>query len=80
MVGVGISVEMDVGIPVGMETSPEHEESINPHAARTRVKLRFTKMVSFIVPKSGRIVAQGVVQSNRILHSACFLFILLRIT
>ena len=71
MVGVGISVGESVGVPVGIGTGPEQATRTNPHAARHRIKICFSRMVSFIVLKTGRIVSQGVVQSNQTLRSAC---------
>ena len=65
MVGVVVAVEESVGVLVGVEFKPEQAVISSPHAARCKIKNRFTMMVRFIVPKSGRIVAQGDVQSSQ---------------
>jgi hypothetical protein len=55
MVGVGVSVEKEVGVSVGMGVKPEQADRISPQAARSRVKNSSARMASFIVPKTGRI-------------------------
>jgi len=65
MVGEGVSMEISVGVPVGMGVRPEHAEKTSPQAARSIGEIRFARMVSFIVSKTGRIETQGVVQSDQ---------------
>jgi hypothetical protein len=38
MVGVGVSVEKEVGVSVGTGVGPEQADRISPQAARSRVK------------------------------------------
>jgi hypothetical protein len=69
-VGVGVSGENCVGDPLGVVRT-EQPAKTSPKAARSWVKIRGLRMVSFIVSKTGGIVAQDVVQSNQPLNSAC---------
>jgi hypothetical protein len=48
-----------------MEVGMEQEASSIPHETSNTGKNLFTRIVSFIVQKTRRIVAKGVVQSNR---------------
>jgi hypothetical protein len=67
MVDVGVSVEESEGVSVGMGVRPEQADRTSPQATRSDVKNCFVRIMSFIVSKTGRIVAQGVVQSNKTL-------------
>ncbi len=78
MVGVVVAVESSVGALVGVGFKPEQAAISSPQAARCRSKNRFAMMVSFIVPKIGRIVAQGDVQSSQSVSSTAIFLILLR--
>jgi hypothetical protein len=69
-VGVRVSVRNDVEVTVGIVSGPEQAARASPHVARKRFKMRFGRMVSFIVLKTGKIMVQDVVQLNHTSRSA----------
>ena len=64
MVEVGVSVEIIVVVSIGKAIGPEQAARTRPQTDSHRFRIRLARMVSFIVSKTGRIVTQGVVQSN----------------